>query len=147
MLLPRWQSVSDVSVSSLQVENVRLLDRVSPRRSRVGTLYLTATHSIFVESETGGRSETWVTHYWRTHPPRGRNNVSLFFCVHVGSVCFPQVLHGLVCSVDKQAASASGCPLLIRCKNFQILHFSIPREQDCQDVHLSLQRLSQPGEL
>ncbi|XP_032410896.1 myotubularin-related protein 7a isoform X1 [Xiphophorus hellerii] len=107
------KSVSDVSVSSLQVENVRLLDRVSPRRSRVGTLYLTATHSIFVESETGGRSETWV-------------------------------LHGLVCSVDKQAASASGCPLLIRCKNFQILHFSIPREQDCQDVHLSLQRLSQP---
>ncbi|XP_014864362.1 PREDICTED: myotubularin-related protein 7 [Poecilia mexicana] len=96
-----------------KVENVRLLDRVSPRRSRVGTLYLTATHSIFVESEAGGRSETWV-------------------------------LHSLVCSVDKQAASASGCPLLIRCKNFQILHFSIPREQDCQDVHLSLQRLSQP---
>ncbi|KAM4585871.1 myotubularin-related protein 7a [Fundulus diaphanus] len=96
-----------------KVENVRLLDRLSPRRSRVGTLYLTATHSIFVESEAGGRSETWV-------------------------------LHSLVCSVDKQAAGASGCPLLIRCKNFQILHFSIPREQDCQDVHLSLQRLSQP---
>ncbi|XP_043983426.1 myotubularin-related protein 7a [Gambusia affinis] len=96
-----------------KVENVRLLDRVSPRRSRVGTLYLTATHSIFVESEAGGRSETWV-------------------------------LHTLVCSVDRQAASASGCPLLIHCKNFQILHFSIPREQDCQDVHLSLQRLSQP---
>ncbi|XP_014896741.1 myotubularin-related protein 7a [Poecilia latipinna] len=96
-----------------KVENVRLLNRVSPKRSRVGTLYLTATHSIFVESEAGGRSETWV-------------------------------LHSLVCSVDKQAASASGCPLLIRCKNFQILHFSIPREQDCQDVHLSLQRLSQP---
>ncbi|XP_054890168.1 myotubularin-related protein 7a isoform X2 [Poeciliopsis prolifica] len=96
-----------------KVENVRLLDRVSPRRSREGTLYLTATHSIFVESETGGRNETWV-------------------------------LHSLVSSVDRQAASTSGCPLLIRCKNFQILHFSIPREQDCQDVHLSLQRLSQP---
>lgn len=97
-----------------KVENVRLLDRVSPRRrSRVGTLYLTATHSIFVESEAGSRNETWV-------------------------------LHSLVCSVDKQAASASGCPLIIRCKNFQILHFSIPREQDCHDVHLSLQRLSQP---
>ncbi|KAM4732682.1 myotubularin-related protein 7a [Anableps anableps] len=96
-----------------KVENVRLLDRVSPRRSRVGTLYLTATHSIFVESEAGGRSETWV-------------------------------LHSLVCSVDKQAAGASGYPLLIRCKNFQILHFSIPREQDCHDIHLSLQRLSQP---
>ncbi|XP_015226556.1 PREDICTED: myotubularin-related protein 7 [Cyprinodon variegatus] len=96
-----------------KVENVRLLDKVSPRRSRVGTLYLTATHSIFVESEAGGRNETWV-------------------------------LHSLVSSVEKQDAGPSGCPLLIRCKNFQILHFGIPREQDCQDVLLSLQRLSQP---
>lgn len=44
----------------LQVENVRLLDRVSPRRSRVGTLYLTATHTIFVENEDGVRNESWV---------------------------------------------------------------------------------------
>ncbi|KAM4555843.1 myotubularin-related protein 7a [Odontesthes bonariensis] len=96
-----------------KVENVRLLDRVSPRRSRVGTLYLTATHSIFVENEGGERNETWV-------------------------------LHSLVCSVEKQAATASGCPLHIRCKNFQLLNFNIPRESECQDVHLSLQRLSQP---
>lgn len=45
----------------LQVEKVRLLDRVSSRRrSRVGTLYLTATHTIFVEEEADVRSETWV---------------------------------------------------------------------------------------
>ena len=44
----------------VQVENVRLLDRVSPKRSRVGTLYLTATHSIFVENEAQERKETWV---------------------------------------------------------------------------------------
>ena len=44
----------------LQVDNVRLLDRISPRRSRVGTLYLTATHTIFVENEAGVRNETWV---------------------------------------------------------------------------------------
>lgn len=44
----------------LQIENVRLLDRVSSRRSRVGILYLTATHTIFVETEAGARSETWV---------------------------------------------------------------------------------------
>lgn len=96
-----------------KVENVRLLDRVSPRKSRVGTLYLTATHTIFVENEAGVRNETWV-------------------------------LHSLVCSVEKQAATASGCSLLIHCKNFQVLHFVIPREQECYDVHLSLQRLSQP---
>lgn len=58
-----------------------------------------------------------------------------------------QVLHSLVCSVEKQSASASGCPLLIHCKNFQVLNFVIPRERDCHDVHLSLQRLSQPGKL
>lgn len=33
---------------------------MSPRRSRVGTLYLTATHTIFVEEEAEVRSETWV---------------------------------------------------------------------------------------
>uniref|UniRef100_A0A3P9MIT6 Myotubularin related protein 7a n=1 Tax=Oryzias latipes TaxID=8090 RepID=A0A3P9MIT6_ORYLA len=96
-----------------KVENVKLLDRVSPRRSRVGTLYLTATHSIFVESLTPQRRETWV-------------------------------LHSLVCCVEKQASTESGCPLLIHCKNFQVLHFSVPQESDCLDVFLSLQRLSQP---
>ncbi|XP_045886351.1 myotubularin-related protein 7a isoform X2 [Micropterus dolomieu] len=96
-----------------KVENVRLLDRVSPRRSTVGTIYLTATHTIFVENAAGARNETWV-------------------------------LHSLVSSVEKQAATASGCPLIIHCKNFQVLHFVIPREPECHDVHLSLQRLSQP---
>lgn len=47
-------------IISPQVENVKLLDRVSPRRSRIGTLYLTATHSIFVESLAPQRRETWV---------------------------------------------------------------------------------------
>lgn len=61
--------------------------------------------------------------------------------------CFHQVLHSLVCSVEKQTATASGCPLMIRCKNFQVLHLSIPREPECHDVHLSLQRLSHPGEM
>uniref|UniRef100_A0A672HQ95 Uncharacterized protein n=1 Tax=Salarias fasciatus TaxID=181472 RepID=A0A672HQ95_SALFA len=96
-----------------KVENVRLLDRISPRRSRVGTLYLTATHSIFVESESGVRNETWV-------------------------------LHSMVCSVEKQAATSAGCPLLVHCKNFQVLHFIIPQERECHDVHLSFQRLAQP---
>ncbi|XP_006781866.1 myotubularin-related protein 7a [Neolamprologus brichardi] len=96
-----------------KVENVKLLDRISHRRRRVGTLYLTATHTIFVESEAGVRNETWV-------------------------------LHSLVCSVDKLAATSSGCPLLIHCKNFQVLHFIISKEQECHDIHLSLQRLSQP---
>ncbi|KAE8286218.1 Myotubularin-related protein 7 [Larimichthys crocea] len=56
------------------------------------------------------------------------------------------VLHSLVCSVEKQSATALGCPLIIHCKNFQVHHFVIPLERECHDVHLSLLRLSQPGE-
>lgn len=96
-----------------KVENVKLLDRLTPRRSRMGTLYLTATHTIFVESQAGVRNETWV-------------------------------LHSLVCSVEKLAVTTSGCPLLIHCKNFQVLHFLLSQEPECHAVHLSLQRLSQP---
>lgn len=58
-----------------------------------------------------------------------------------------QVLHSLVCSVEKQATTPSGSPLLIHCKNFQVLHFVIPQERECHDVHVSLLRLSQPGKL
>ncbi|XP_031415476.1 myotubularin-related protein 7b isoform X2 [Clupea harengus] len=44
-----------------KVENVRLIDRVTPRKSAPGTLYLSSTHSIFVEN-TEARKETWVFH-------------------------------------------------------------------------------------
>ncbi|KAM9850121.1 LOW QUALITY PROTEIN: myotubularin-related protein 7a [Aulostomus maculatus] len=40
----------------------------------------------------------------------------------------------------------SGCSLLIHCKNFQVLHFVFPQEQECHNVHLSLQPLSQSGD-
>lgn len=45
---------------SWQVENVKLQDRVSTRQPSVGTLYLTATHLIFVDNE--GKKESWVSH-------------------------------------------------------------------------------------
>nr|XP_053627539.1 uncharacterized protein LOC128685079 isoform X2 [Cherax quadricarinatus] len=41
-----------------KVENVRLLDRFSNRKS-TGTLYLTATHLIFVDPDA--KKETWVS--------------------------------------------------------------------------------------
>ncbi|ELU00050.1 hypothetical protein CAPTEDRAFT_222026 [Capitella teleta] len=43
----------------MEVDNVRLLDRFN-RKPSVGTLYLTATHLIFVDPE--GKKETWVSH-------------------------------------------------------------------------------------
>ncbi|KAM4604225.1 myotubularin-related protein 7b [Polymixia lowei] len=46
-----------------KVENVRLLERRSgQRKASVGTLYLSATHTIFVENNPETRKETWVLH-------------------------------------------------------------------------------------
>uniref|UniRef100_A0A7N8YEV4 Myotubularin related protein 7b n=1 Tax=Mastacembelus armatus TaxID=205130 RepID=A0A7N8YEV4_9TELE len=44
------------------VESVRLLDRSSGQRKvTIGTLYLSATHTIFVENNPETRKETWVS--------------------------------------------------------------------------------------
>ncbi|XP_027532280.1 myotubularin-related protein 7 isoform X2 [Neopelma chrysocephalum] len=96
-----------------KVENVRLLDRLSSRKAVLGTLYLTATHVIFVENGSETRKETWV-------------------------------LHSQISSIEKQATTATGCPLLIRCKNFQVIQLVIPQERDCHDIYISLIRLARP---
>ncbi|XP_073801692.1 myotubularin-related protein 7b isoform X6 [Danio rerio] len=44
-----------------KVENVRMIDRRTPRKATVGTLYLSSTHTIFVENSEA-RKETWVLH-------------------------------------------------------------------------------------
>lgn len=56
-----------------------------------------------------------------------------------------QVLHSQISSIEKQATTATGCPLLIRCKNFQVIQLVIPQERDCHDVYISLIRLARPG--
>ncbi|KAM6149803.1 phosphatidylinositol-3-phosphate phosphatase MTMR7 [Erethizon dorsatum] len=96
-----------------KVENVRLVDRVSSKKPALGTLYLTATHVIFVENAPDTRKETWI-------------------------------LHSQISTIEKQATTATGCPLLVRCKNFQILQLIIPQERDCHDVYISLIRLAKP---
>uniref|UniRef100_A0A672LTE0 Myotubularin-related protein 8 n=1 Tax=Sinocyclocheilus grahami TaxID=75366 RepID=A0A672LTE0_SINGR len=96
-----------------KVEYVKLLNRYAEKKSVLGTLYLTATHLIYVEQTNNTRKETWV-------------------------------LHHHIMSVEKLPLTASGCPLLIRCKTFQLLHLLFQRERDCQDVYPSLLRLFQP---
>nr|XP_033800110.1 myotubularin-related protein 7 isoform X1 [Geotrypetes seraphini] len=96
-----------------KVENVHLLDRISSKKSALGTLYLTATHIIFVENISDTRKETWI-------------------------------LHSHISSIEKQAATISGCPLLIHCKNYQLIQIIIPQERDFHDLYISLVRLSQP---
>eukprot|EP00057_Strongylocentrotus_purpuratus_P023385 XP_011677859.1 PREDICTED: myotubularin-related protein 8 [Strongylocentrotus purpuratus] len=47
-------------ITTPKIENVRLLDRFNSRKPSSGTLYLTATHLIFVDP--AGKKETWILH-------------------------------------------------------------------------------------
>ncbi|KAI1234662.1 Myotubularin-related protein 8 [Lamprotornis superbus] len=47
----------------MQVENVKLLDRYANRKAASGTLYLTATHLIYVDASAEVRKETWILHH------------------------------------------------------------------------------------
>uniref|UniRef100_A0A1A8ETN2 Myotubularin related protein 6 n=1 Tax=Nothobranchius korthausae TaxID=1143690 RepID=A0A1A8ETN2_9TELE len=99
-----------------KVEQVRLQDRFS-NKSTNGTLYLTATHLIFVESSSNNSAsagqEVWI-------------------------------LHHHIASVEKLSLTTTGCPLLIHCRNFRVVHFVVQRERDCHDVYSSLLRLLRP---
>uniref|UniRef100_A0AAY4EJU3 Myotubularin phosphatase domain-containing protein n=1 Tax=Denticeps clupeoides TaxID=299321 RepID=A0AAY4EJU3_9TELE len=90
-----------------------LINRYNAKNPAIGTLYLTATHLIYVETYNDTRKEAWILHH------------------HISSV-------------EKLPLSTSGCPLIIRCKNFRLLHLLLPREKECQNVYQSLLRLSQP---
>ncbi|KAF7659555.1 hypothetical protein LDENG_00296710 [Lucifuga dentata] len=99
-----------------KVEQVRLLDRFS-NKTTGGTLYLTATHLIFVESSssnsTAAAKEIWI-------------------------------LHHHIASVEKLSLTTTGCPLVIQCHNFRVVHFVVQRERDCHDIYSSLLRLLRP---
>eukprot|EP01137_Pigoraptor_chileana_P014937 Opistho-2@70202 len=57
------------------------------------------------------------------------------------------VLYMLIDSVEKKAGTGKGTPLVIRCKNFRVLHFVIPKAAECQSVYDSLQYLAFPARL
>ncbi|XP_030066098.1 phosphatidylinositol-3,5-bisphosphate 3-phosphatase MTMR8 [Microcaecilia unicolor] len=100
-------------ISTPKVENVKVLDRYTSKKPATGTLYLTATHLIYVDTSAEVRKETWIPHH------------------HIATV-------------EKLPLNASGCPLLIHCKNFFVIHFVLFRERECHDVYTSLLKLSQP---
>uniref|UniRef100_A0A8C3P3V9 Myotubularin related protein 8 n=1 Tax=Cyanoderma ruficeps TaxID=181631 RepID=A0A8C3P3V9_9PASS len=50
-------------ISTPKVENVKLLDRYANRKAASGTLYLTATHLIYVDASAEVRKETWILHH------------------------------------------------------------------------------------
>ncbi|XP_029004011.1 myotubularin-related protein 6 [Betta splendens] len=100
-----------------KVEQVRLVDRFS-NKSTNGTLYLTATHLIFVESNSNNSSsagqEVWI-------------------------------LHHHIASVEKLSLTTTGCPLVIQCRNFRVVNFVVQRERDCHDIYSSLLHLLHPA--
>ncbi|PAV86344.1 hypothetical protein WR25_14662 [Diploscapter pachys] len=55
------------------------------------------------------------------------------------------IANGLIGSVERGSLSIVGCPLIIRCKHFQILSLLIKSDKACQDLYVTLQRCSRPG--
>lgn len=102
-----------------QVDDVRMLDRLSNTGASskasgatgpLGTLYLTATHLIFVDHE--GKRETWILHSLLCHLEK----VLVVSTMVLSSVFVLQL-----------SISTVGTPLNIRCKNFRQLTFVIPK--------------------
>lgn len=54
------------------------------------------------------------------------------------------IIYHHIASVEKLPLTTNGCPLLIHCKNFRVVHFVFVRERDCHEVYISLLKLSQP---
>ena len=47
-------------IRTAKVENVKLLDKITPKSSPVGTLYLTTSHLIFIDEKE--KKELWILH-------------------------------------------------------------------------------------
>jgi myotubularin-related protein 6/7/8 len=47
-------------IRTAKVENVKLLDKVTPKSSPIGTLYLTTSHLIFIDEKE--KKELWILH-------------------------------------------------------------------------------------
>uniref|UniRef100_A0A8D8TLR8 Myotubularin-related protein 8 n=1 Tax=Cacopsylla melanoneura TaxID=428564 RepID=A0A8D8TLR8_9HEMI len=52
-----------------------------------------------------------------------------------------------IASIEKGPLSTTGSPLIIRCKTFLSVTFVIPRERECYDIYVTLQKLSRPVQI
>uniref|UniRef100_A0A1I7XJE2 phosphatidylinositol-3,5-bisphosphate 3-phosphatase n=1 Tax=Heterorhabditis bacteriophora TaxID=37862 RepID=A0A1I7XJE2_HETBA len=55
-----------------------------------------------------------------------------------------KIANGLIGSVERGTLTAAGCPLIIRCKHFQVINLLINRDKACQDLYETLLRCSKP---
>uniref|UniRef100_A0A7N6ABS8 Myotubularin phosphatase domain-containing protein n=1 Tax=Anabas testudineus TaxID=64144 RepID=A0A7N6ABS8_ANATE len=69
---------------------------------------------------------------------------SLFLPLVLFSLPSLQILHHHIASVEKLSLTTTGCPLVIQCRNFRVVHFVVQRERDCHDIYSSLLHLLHP---
>ena len=78
------------SIHTPKVEGVKLLDRLNPRNSPIGTLYLTTSHLIFIEAQA--KKELWILHMLMTTVEKPLLTTSgshlRILCSHFQSVTF-----------------------------------------------------------
>eukprot|EP00039_Didymoeca_costata_P008766 m.115991 g.115991 ORF g.115991 m.115991 type:complete len:742 (+) comp14223_c0_seq3:109-2334(+) len=99
------------AIKSPKVDEVIL---IRGKTKAKGTLFLTATHVIFVDTTTGHEIYT------------------LYMVIH---------------SVKKEKLTKEGTPIIVDCKNFQLLEFLIPRAVDAHHVLESIKHFSFPQKL
>lgn len=127
--------------SCLQVEQVRLMDRFS-NKSTNGTLYLTATHLIFVESSsnnsTSAGQEIWVSSSGVSHCI-----LPLYIC-HRNLTCWYQFYQesGAVIPTDSSGSSFGlFLAFLINFCPSAVNHFSTPTLEVLLQYHVASSKI------
>ena len=139
-------------ITTPKVDNVRLLDRLNPptpsagatAASRlssaassardgdaVGTLYLTTTHLIFVDSQRFVKIDKIGREISSEIGSFFRHTVNNAVSSHLRSKPETWVSLMHIESVEKLPLTTQGCPLVIKCKTFLSLSFIIPKGRPC----------------
>ena len=97
-------------IATPKVENVQLLDHINSKKSRQGTVHLTATHLLFVDNTAGAGGQGGA----------GGHDKEMW------------IQHSLLTSVDKLALTTGGSPLRLQTSDFRVVTLIVPRDRDAQ---------------
>ncbi|KJH44689.1 hypothetical protein DICVIV_09296 [Dictyocaulus viviparus] len=127
----------------IYVSKVELVDRLGVEPNIVGTLHVTTSHVIF-RSDRGSK-ELWGFESIKEHHSVDDAAKAIIFFSHANRDTVGvkiQIANGLIGSVERGPLTAAGCPLVIRCKHFQVVNLLIGRDKLCQDLYETLLRCS-----